>query len=53
MATMEEYSKQPREQRLQRLERTADELAAAIKGQRVATLTKRPDANNWAGGSGY
>jgi hypothetical protein len=49
MATMEEYAKQPREQRLQRLERTADELAAAIKGQRAATLTKRPDAKNWAG----
>lgn len=49
MATMEEYSKQPREQRLQRLERTADELGAAIKGQHVATLTKRPDTKNWAG----
>ena len=49
MATMEEYAKQPTEQRLQRLARTADELAAAIKGQSAATLTKRPDAKNWAG----
>ena len=48
MATMEEYAKQPADQRLKRLERTADELAAAIKGQSAATLTKRPDAKNWA-----
>ena len=46
--TMEEYAKQPREQRLKRLERTADELAAAIAGQSEATLSRRPDARNWA-----
>ena len=49
MPTMEEYAKQPIEQRLQRMERTADELHAAIKGQSAAALTKRPDAKNWAG----
>jgi hypothetical protein len=49
MATMEEYAKQPMDQRLKRLERTADELAAAIKGQSGATLAKRPDEKNWAG----
>jgi hypothetical protein len=49
MATMEEYAKQPRAQRLERLTRTGDELAAAIKGQSAAVLTKRPDAKNWAG----
>jgi hypothetical protein len=49
MATMEEYAKQPREQRLQRLERTADELTAAIKGQSAAVLARRPDPKNWAG----
>jgi hypothetical protein len=49
MATMEEYAKQPKEQRLQRLERTADELAAVIKGQPATGLTTRPDAKNWAG----
>ena len=44
MPTMEEYAKQPREQRMQRLTRTADELAAAIKGQSDAVLSRRPDA---------
>ncbi len=48
MPTMEDYAKQPREQRLTRLERTADELAAAIRGQSEATLSRRPDAKNWA-----
>ena len=49
MATMEEYAKQPTARRLQRLERTADELSAAIKGQSAAALGKRPDEKNWAG----
>jgi hypothetical protein len=48
MPTMEEYAKLPREERLKRLERTADELATAIRGQSDAALTKRPDASNWA-----
>ncbi len=48
MPTMEDYAKQPREQRMQRLTRTADELAAAIKGQSDAILSCRPDAKNWA-----
>jgi uncharacterized damage-inducible protein DinB len=48
MPTMEEYAKQPREQRLHRLTRTADELAAAIQGQSDAGLSRRPDAKNWA-----
>jgi len=48
MATMEEYAKQPREQRMERLTRTADELAAATKGQSDAALSRRPDAKNWA-----
>jgi uncharacterized damage-inducible protein DinB len=48
MPTMEEYAKQPREQRMQRLTRTADELAAAVKGQSDAALSRRPDAKNWA-----
>ncbi len=34
MPTIEEYAKQPREQRMQRLTRTADELAAAVSGGR-------------------
>ena len=48
MPTMEEYAKQPREQRLKRLERTADELRGAIRGQSDATLSKRPDPKSWA-----
>jgi hypothetical protein len=49
MASIEEYAKQSVEQRMQRLERTANELGAAIKGQSAAALTKRPDEKNWAG----
>ena len=48
MLTMEDYARQPREQRMQRLTRTADELAAAIKGRGDSVLSRRPDAKNWA-----
>ena len=48
MPTMEEYATQPTAQRLARLTRTADELAAAVKGQSDAALARRPDARNWA-----
>ena len=48
MPTMEEYAKQPIAERLKRLERTADELAAAIHGQGAAALSRRPDEKNWA-----
>jgi uncharacterized damage-inducible protein DinB len=48
MATMEEYAKLPVEQRLERMERTPDELAAAIHGRSDAVLSRRPDARNWA-----
>jgi DinB superfamily len=48
MPTMEEYAKQPREQRLARLTRTADELATALAGQGEAALLRRPDPKNWA-----
>jgi hypothetical protein len=49
MPTMEEYAQQTRDQRLQRLTRTADELSAAIKGQAESVLARRPDTKNWAG----
>ena len=49
MATMEEYAKQTMDQRFKRLEKTAEELAAAIKGQSASVLAKRPDEKNWAG----
>lgn len=48
MPTREEYLKQPNEQRLKRLERTLDEIAAAIHGQSDAILSRRPDGKNWA-----
>jgi uncharacterized damage-inducible protein DinB len=48
MPSMEEYAKQPREARIQRLTRTADELAAAVKGESDAVLSRRPDEKNWA-----
>ena len=48
MLTMEDYARQPREQRMQRLTRTADELGAAIKGRSDGVLSRRPDAKNWA-----
>ena len=48
MPTREEYAKQPVEQRLERLDRTPDELAAPIHGQSDAALSRRPDGKNWA-----
>src|SRR2546427_11528678 len=48
MPTMEEYAKQPREQRLKRLERTADELAGAIRRQSDAALSRRPPGKKLA-----
>jgi hypothetical protein len=48
MPTMDEVAKQPREERLDRMQRTADDFAAALKGQSEATMSRRPDARNWA-----
>jgi DinB family protein len=48
MTTLEEHAKRPREQRLQHLTRTADDLSAAVKGQSEATLCRRPDGKNRA-----
>jgi uncharacterized damage-inducible protein DinB len=48
MPTLEEYAKQTRAQRMQRLRRTADELASAIDGQSEPTLSRRPEAVSWA-----
>jgi hypothetical protein len=43
-----EYAKQPVAQRLGRMTKTADELAAAIQGHDDAALARRPDGGNWA-----
>jgi len=48
MPTMEEYAKLPADERMRRLTRTADELAAAIRGRDDAILSRRPDGKNWA-----
>ena len=40
MPTMEEYAKLPAEDRMRRMARTADELAAAIRGHDDATLAR-------------
>jgi uncharacterized damage-inducible protein DinB len=48
MASLEEYARQPAAQRMQRLGRTADELAAAIEACSDAALSRRPDARSWA-----
>ena len=48
MPTMEEYAKLPVADRLERLARTADELAAAIRGRDDAALSRRPDPKNFA-----
>jgi hypothetical protein len=48
MPTMEEYAKQPVADRMKRLTRTADELAAAIRGRDDTALSRRPDGKNWA-----
>jgi uncharacterized damage-inducible protein DinB len=48
MPTMEEVAKQSREDRLGRMKRTPDDLAAAIRGQSDDKLSRRPDGKNWA-----
>ena len=48
MPTLEDYAKQPREERIERLTHFPDALAAAIAGQGEAALSRRPDATNWA-----
>jgi len=48
MLTIEDYAKQSRAQRMQRLTRTVDDLATAIKGQSDVVLSRRPDAKNWS-----
>lgn len=46
--SIDEWAQHPREARLARLARTADDLEAAVRGRDVPTLTRRPDAANWA-----
>ena len=48
MPTMEAVAAQPLELQFARMERTADDLAQAIKGQTATALARRPDEKNWA-----
>ena len=48
MPTMEDVARQPLAQRLDRMAGTADDLAAAIRGQSDTILSRRPDGKNWA-----
>ena len=48
MSTRAEYSREPIEQRGARLARTADELAAAVRGVSDAVLSRRPAATSWS-----
>ena len=48
MPTLDDVGKQPLQQRLDRMARTADDVADAIKGQSEAVLVRRPDFKNWA-----
>src|SRR5919204_6998990 len=48
MLTIEEYAKLPTAQRLERMARTADQLAAAVRCASDEALSRRPDEKNWA-----
>jgi hypothetical protein len=48
MPTRDEWLNQSLQQRLDRLSRTADDLATAIRGQSDAALSRRPDVKNWS-----
>jgi hypothetical protein len=48
MPSRDEWLTRPLPQRLERMGRTPDELAAAIQGKSDADLSRRPDGKNWA-----
>lgn len=48
MPTRVEYAHQPVDQCLQRLSRTADELAAAIRGHGDVDVSRRPAPEHWS-----
>jgi DinB superfamily len=45
---IEEWARRPRQERLGRLRRTADDLAVTLRDSVASALTRRPDAKNWA-----
>ncbi|MEX2145526.1 MAG: DinB family protein [Candidatus Rokuibacteriota bacterium] len=46
--TFEAWAAQPADERMRRLARTPDQLAAAITGARAPVLGRRPSATSWA-----
>lgn len=48
MATRMDYAQQPVVRALERMERTADEVAAAVKGQSDVSLSRRPAPASWS-----
>ena len=48
MPSIEEYTRRPREERLARIARPPDELAAALRGSDAAVLVRRPAPKSWA-----
>ena len=48
MPAIEERMKLPVAENLERMGRTADELAAALEGRSDGALSRRPDAKNWS-----
>ncbi len=48
MATRLEYAQQPVARRLDRMERTADDLTVAVFGQSDALLSRRPAPSSWS-----
>jgi hypothetical protein len=47
-ATFEEWARQPADERMRRLARTPDQLAAALKAARAGVLARRPNPTSWA-----
>lgn len=48
MATVAEFARLPREERLARIARTPAELDQAVSGQSEEVLSRRPDGKSWA-----
>ncbi len=48
MPTREEYARQPIEARVARMDRTGDEIAAAISGLKDELLSRRPAPTSWS-----
>ncbi len=52
MTTRREYAQQPVVRCVERMERTADEVAAAINGQSDVSLSRRPGPASWSAKEG-